>query len=380
MYQSSHLEEFQEPLFESIKRNCEISDAHDHGVYSMCRMVLKLRNLYKWEQEIEPWKEPEPGDLLDWIEEKENSWEDETADEFLQLRIGEIEVSPFDIEVVNKALEGTGLYYGAGYGRSMKSVFFVAEEVDRSEIKECPVIVLGREHIRDMAAPFAMSQGGSVIIRLEPLRYFLWDHFQELQTTCKSSYIFLAKSYDLLTEGKLDQGKLRDSLADIVENELGLFIYHEIGEIRETALDSERARRVIARFPGSVIEFVCRAVKDVLADTNSDGVLSYICRERKPSALALYVSFLDGLRHELFPEMNDAWKTFYKSENWSVIEKAGSDCRKRLLEIAAAITSIVDRSESFSDRELVEKFNEDVLVPMGLEMPIEAITSEVEAE
>ena len=61
-------------LVETIQYNCDISDARDQGIYSMCTMVLKLRNLYKWEHGLEPWNEPEPADLLDWIEQKENHW------------------------------------------------------------------------------------------------------------------------------------------------------------------------------------------------------------------------------------------------------------------------------------------------------------------
>ena len=61
-------------IIKDIQHNCNISDARDHGIYTMCTMVLKLRNLYKWENDLQPWQEPEPADLLDWIEAKENYW------------------------------------------------------------------------------------------------------------------------------------------------------------------------------------------------------------------------------------------------------------------------------------------------------------------
>jgi hypothetical protein len=62
------------PLIQDIQHNCDISDARDHGIYTMCTMVLKLRNLYKWEKGLQPWEEPESADLLDWIDVKENYW------------------------------------------------------------------------------------------------------------------------------------------------------------------------------------------------------------------------------------------------------------------------------------------------------------------
>ncbi len=74
-------------LIENIQYNCDVSDARDHGIYSMCSMVLKLRNLYKWEQGIEPWDEPETGDLLDWIEKKENYWATIAGDSYRPLTV-----------------------------------------------------------------------------------------------------------------------------------------------------------------------------------------------------------------------------------------------------------------------------------------------------
>jgi len=58
-------------LLETIQRNCAISDARDSGVYSLCSLILKLRNLYKWEEHVEPWEEPEADVVLDWISERE---------------------------------------------------------------------------------------------------------------------------------------------------------------------------------------------------------------------------------------------------------------------------------------------------------------------
>ena len=78
----------------------------------------------------------------------------------------------------------------------------------------------------------------------------------------------------------------------------------------------------------------------------------------------------------LFSEMNSAWTNFYQSQDWSVVEKARQNCRARVLNIAASITGIVDQSGNLSDQELVEQFNKEILVPMGLEMPVAAVMNE----
>ena len=41
-------------ILQTIRHNCDISDARDNGIYSICNLVLKLRNLYKWEHHIQP--------------------------------------------------------------------------------------------------------------------------------------------------------------------------------------------------------------------------------------------------------------------------------------------------------------------------------------
>ena len=356
-------------LIKQIQYNCDVSDARDHGIYSMCSLVLKLRNLYKWENGLEPWSEPEPAELLDWIEAREQYWEDISKWEFRPITIDGHSYGPDDVDAVNGSNGAQPFLYGAGHGRSMKAIFFLGEVNKRFEVEGHPVLLLGREHAREMASPFAMVQEGQVIIRTDPLRFFLYDHLQELRSSCRSSFRFFLKSYSLLNDGGLDQQRLMDTLDEMATRELDLFIYHELGELLETSLDSKTLQQMIGRFPGSVIEFVCRAVRDVLADTHPRGVLSHILREKKPSTLGLYVSFVDGLRQELFPELASAWKEFVEHKNWEDLEQARIDCRERTQKLARTIDDIAQMAEGQTDKEVQKQFNDAVLVPLGLEIP-----------
>ena len=110
----------------TIKHNCDISDARDNGIYSICTLVLKLRNLYKWENGLEPWQEPDSPVLLDWIAAKEEYWETLQEKPFSQIPIKGDSVDPFLLPVINQYLSPDNHVYGAGYGRSMKAVFFIA--------------------------------------------------------------------------------------------------------------------------------------------------------------------------------------------------------------------------------------------------------------
>jgi hypothetical protein len=335
----------------------------------MCSLVLKLRNLYKWERGLEPWSEPDSADLLEWIEARETYWEEIGDKDFKPLTVNGQPCATDDVETVNGATGSLPFFYGAGHGRSMKAIFFLAEVIERLDVEECPIVVLGREYAREMASPFAMVQEGQVIVRTEPLRYFLYDHIQELRASCRSSFRFFLNSHGLLADGVLDQQSLKEKINDIAIEERDLFIYHEIGELLEDSMSSATLGKMTGRFPGSVIEFVSRAVRDVLADTHPRGVLSHLVKEQKLSTLSLFVSFVDGLRQELFPELGTAWKVFLEHKNWDELEQARISCRERTKRLAEKIEDIAESSENQSDKEVQKKFNEIVLVPLGLEIP-----------
>ena len=356
-------------LIKQIQYNCDISDARDHGIYSMCSLVLKLRNLYKWERGLEPWSEPDSAGLLEWIDARESYWEEIVDRDFKPLTVNGQTFSADDVESVNGTRGSLPFFYGAGHGRSMKAIFFLADVIDRFDLEGCPIVLLGREHAREMASPFAMVQEGQVVVRTEPLRYFLYDHIQELRASCRSSFRFFLNSYTLLDDGVLDQQRLREVLDEIATEERDLFIYHEIGELLEDSMGSEILGTMIGRFPGSVIEFVSRAVRDVLADTHPQGVLAHLVRTQKASTLGLFVTFVDGLRQELFPELGTAWKGFLEHNNWDELDQARISCRERTTRLAAKIEEIARSSEDQTDQEVQKRFNDMVLVPLGLEIP-----------
>ncbi len=357
-------------LIRDIQHNCNISDARDHGTYTMCTMVLKLRNLYKWEKDLQPWEEPEPTALLDWIEAKENYWATIAGEPFRNLSIAGKILAPLELEEVNAALLDEKVLYGAGFGRSMKTVFFLAEIVEHRLTEGCPIIVLGKEWAKEMASPFAMVQDGLIIIRKESLRFFFWDQMLEVRSSCRSTIRQALQPYGVFKNGTLDRESFKAELDNIVEGEMNLFIYHEIGEILQTTLSSESLRAIIGHFPGTVIEYVGRAVKDILADTHPKGLLAHIVGERRDSSLGFYLSLLDGLRERLFPEIRVAWQRFLADQNWAYIEQARSTCWQRNEQVAEKIHSIAQAIDNDPDEMILERFNKQILAPLGLEKPI----------
>jgi hypothetical protein len=356
-------------LAADVQHNCDISDARDHGIYSMCTMVLKLRNHYKWEKGLQPWEEPASGDLLDWIESKEKYWASLSTAEFRPLSAGGKNLEPLDLEEINAAVPNEMVLYGAGYGRSLKAIFFLAEKLEHRPDPGCPVVLLGREWAREMASPFAMVQDGVVIIRRESLRFFMWDQIQEVNSSCRTSLHHALRSYGVYNNGSLDHRLLKIRLDSIVDQEMDLFIHHELGETRQDTLSTETLQKIIGHFPGTVVEFVSRAVKDIHADTHPDGLLAFLIEGQRESSLGFYLTFLDALRSKLFPEITSAWRLFVVDHDWRHIALARHSCWLRNRAIAGQITAIAETIGDESDQRIVARFAEQILRPLGLDTP-----------
>ena len=359
-------------FLKTIKYNCDISDARDNGIYSICTLVLKLRNLFKWEEGLEPWQEPDSPVLLDWIAAKEEYWESIKNEPFLQIPINCENVDPFLLPIINEYLASGNHVYGAGYGRSMKAVFFIAEVLEDRVVEGVPTLILGKEKARELSSPFAMLQNDIIYIRKEPLRFFLWDQIQELNPSNKTAMHQALSFYGLMRQNcTIDRQRLMDVFETIIDEQLDIFIYHEVGENQKNMLDSSMLKKIISAFPATPLELVARAVKDILADTHSKGLLGHIIANEKKSSLGFYVSFLDGMRKLLFPEIVEASKQFWESGDWSLIEKVRLESRIKNEGIAADLQSIcyrLDKGES-SD-ELRAWADSNVLAKLGLDVPV----------
>ncbi|UCD77225.1 MAG: hypothetical protein JSW26_17580 [Desulfobacterales bacterium] len=320
-----------------VLHNCDISDAHHAGMYSICGLALRLRDLYKWEQGLPPWEERESAEVLEWIEAKENKWDTYADTDFWDISINGKKFDPFDTVGINSVLEPHNFLYGAGYARSLKPTFFLAAIEEKSIIDGTPTYTLGREAARDLLTIPALSQDDCVLLRQESARLFLWDSIFYIKKSARPALNFALDRCGI----KDQQPKaLRRSLADILAVQKATYIYHEIGELKETVFDRALWREIIAAFPYSPVEYLARAVKDLLADTNDFGTLHHIVRERKTAALAFYVAFLDGLVKEFFPELPTAFEDFTETNDWSTIEQALSSGYKTAAQHAGLIMNL----------------------------------------
>ncbi|NOZ25544.1 MAG: hypothetical protein GXO94_05585 [Nitrospirae bacterium] len=322
-------------FIEQVKLNCNISDATFWGYYSMCGMLMRLRELYRSEHSLMPWDPLPKEDISVWIASREALWEELEDEDLRPLEIGDRRYGPFDVERINAVLNTRGLVYGGGYGRFNKPTFFLSTIEREREVHGCRVYYAGRELCRDLSTSAAMLQGRSIFIRLEPLRSLLWDKYLELQGRRFGGALreaFATYGIDGTRPPEEVHGKIETLGAEVSE----ILLLHELGE----AFEHERSGEwldMLVNTSDRWSEFYIRGVKDLLADTSDMGPLKSIVARRHRAQLCFYVVLLDGIRKELFPEMMNAFQVFAEDGDWSVIEEARVAGYRRAVELMEAL-------------------------------------------
>ena len=296
-----------QPTFQAIRMNCHISDARHAGDYTLCVYLLKMREYYRWENNI-PLSTPLPRqDLSDWLTQRETHWEilEDKSLETVPLR--DTRYDPFDSIAINAGLNDRGFAYSSGYGRNMKPVFFFAE-LERREMHEgYTLIVAGREFARDLAAPPAMTRERTIYIRRESLRRMLWEKIEEWRWNKPANAMRSAiRCYDF------DNAAER-SLETMTETELHSALLHEIGEVEAGKLLGNDWEDMLAAVSPSKAEIMLRAVRDNLADCLV--TLPALLQKAEPAALHFYIGNMGNMRKALFPALVSAYDAWTVSGN-----------------------------------------------------------------
>jgi hypothetical protein len=308
-----------EDITRQVRRNCTVSDARHAGLYSICGLALRLRDLFKWEHDLPPWVEKEPVEVLEWIDAKEQLWESVAESPYAPLDLEGQRFEPFDTAAVNELLGACGLFYGAGYAYSLKPTFLLARLETCTEVDGHGVCILGPELARDLLTIPAFSQDDRIILRRQAAMMFLWDQIFYVKKSGRR-----ALKFALFHCGLKDQScaELQQRLPAVFARHQESYIYHELGELKDAVFPADTWREIIASFPHSPIELAARALKDLLADTGEPGTLQRITTTGNTAALGFYAAFLDGLAKEFFPELSAAFETFIDGGDWRCVEAA----------------------------------------------------------
>lgn len=318
--------ELMQNLVEVVQKNCHIADARHAGDYTLCVYLLKMREMYRWEQQASFNQLIEVDDVGDWLTSREAIWDDLEEAEYFPIEIDGKQYETFDNEAINAALKPKGLIYNAGLGIRCRPHFFIADLDEYYQRGGVDIYIASKEHARDMAAPPAMMQDGLIFIRNESLRRMLWEKVEEWRMSPIDSPLGRAvAAYDF--EGNIEQAL--DKMAAV---ESALIIEHELGEVQAGNILGEKWNEMLNTLPRSGAEIMLRAIRDHLADALT--TLSALLETNNPASIHFYFGSMVAMRKKIAPSLLQAYESWHKKGEFQRIQDLIEPSRQHWEELA----------------------------------------------
>jgi hypothetical protein len=293
-----------------IQSNCHISDAQYAEHFSLCIYLLRMREYYRWENDIPLTQALDKKAVGDWLSAREQSWE-LYQNKPLQLIPTHAEANAFDTDTINRYLIPIHYVYTAGYGLFKKPQFCLADLLETRTIQGTLVYILGKEYARDLIAPPAMFINNTIYIRREPLRRFIWEKIEEWQWK-KDSTSPIALLLQMYGQ-PLKMQDVESTIDHICETEIENLILHEMGEQQAGDMLGPKWKKLLNSVPRSATEIRLRGIKDHLADCLV--TLPTLIQDNNKASLHFYFANFTGMRKELFPEAYAAYQHWNNSGN-----------------------------------------------------------------
>jgi len=284
----------------AVRQNCHRSDAQYAGDLTLCTFLLKMRELYRWENAIPLTGEMPRSEVGDWMNARGQLWDGIESAPYLPIPLLGFDADPFESRRINGELLEHGYVYGGGYGRHCKPHFFLGELSRKESRHGFDIYVSGRELARDLDAPPGMYLDRTLFIRTEALRRWLWEKYEEWHWSRKNQAMGRAVAcypFDSAPEAALDA---------MTATETESVILHELGEAQIGAQLGGAWEGLLMAVLRSRAEIMVRAVRDLYADCLS--TLPGLIERGDPAAIHFYFANLVGMRRKLAPELLVAYQ------------------------------------------------------------------------
>jgi hypothetical protein len=289
-------------IVSAVQKNCHISDAQFAADLTLCTFLLKMRELYRWENEIPLTEEMPKSEVGDWMNEREQFWEAVEAAPYEPLPLATGSIDPFEVAQANRELAPHGLVYSGGFGRACKPHFFLGSLL-REEVRDgFKVYVSGCEFARDLDAPPGMMLDDTIFVRTESLQRWLWEKYEEWNWNHRNQAMSRAVAYYNFRADPVQ------ALKAMTATETESVILHELGEARVGAELGGDWSQMLAGVMRSRAEIMARAVRDLYADCLS--TLPGLLLRNNPAAIHFYFANFTGMRRLLFPELAAAYQVW----------------------------------------------------------------------
>jgi hypothetical protein len=299
-----------------VKHNCDISDAKFWGYFSLCGLLLRLRELYKSEHKITPWSSINQKDIGDWITAKEALWAEIEGEDYSELVIDGKTFNPFDVSGINSYLITDNLVYGAGFGLYKKPVFFLGELGTCLSSGSYTTFYIRTEYARDLFAVSGMLQGKEIYIRLEQLRTILWEMFLDFKCRKGGFIANIFSGCGISPEDDIN-GEFAIKLDSLALRYSEIILNHELAEAFESVSEWSD---IILGISDRKAEYFLRGLHDMIADTSEFGPLKRLIDTEDIGSLAFYISLADIFHRDLYPELRKVFSSFEFNTDWALLE------------------------------------------------------------
>lgn len=284
-----------------VQANCDRADALHAREKSLCTYLLGMREYFRWSARLPLGTAPDRARLSAWIAAREQAWDalrdpGDAGYAALPLAGG---IDPFDDDAANRELDAYGLVYGAGIGLFGAPMFFLAHRESAALRAGARVIVAGTELARGVTAAPAVSRDGTIVIRGDALRRWLWTRAESaLRGPRDNAFAHVLRAYGAADDPAAAVERMADAEAETL-------ILHELGELRAAELLGPEWEDMLVDVDDRRSEVVLRAVRDLLADCLL--TLPELMARGADASLRFWFATFDGLRRALAPDFADAY-------------------------------------------------------------------------
>ncbi|MBI3546744.1 MAG: hypothetical protein HY081_09175 [Gammaproteobacteria bacterium] len=307
----------------------------------MCIFLLKMREFYRWENDIPFTCELPKSEVGEWLQQREHMWSDLETTSFEPLPLENRALDPFDADTINRELIPQGYVYSGGYGRFYKPHFFLGTLLKKEQRGGYTIYISSCEYARDLEAPPAMLQGKTIYVRQESVRRFLWEKIEEWRWNKKNEAMERALAcYPFDTDADA-------ALERMTQNETEAMILHELGEGLAGEKLGEEWHKLISALSRSKAEIMLRAVRDILADCLS--TLPHLLAANNTASLHFYFANFGGMRKHLYPEALEAYRRWVKEPDLNILRTLVDSGQRRWQETARRLLDIYQEKGAHAD-------------------------------
>ena len=325
-------------LIGTVQHNCHIADARYAGDYTLCVYLLKMREMYRWEQGIDFTTLLTTDDVGDWLTAREGVWDEVEEQDYKPLEINGNHHDAFDNELINTLLDEHKIVYNAGLGIRCRPHFFIAELEDVIKQDGYTIYISGKEYARDMAAPGAMAQEDKIFIRRESLRRVIWEILDDARVNGLDNPLTRAMAYYPFDEN------IETALNQMVDVEIPYVIQHEIGEVKAGRLLGDNWNEMLNKLARTQAEIMLRAVRDHLADSIT--TLPALLADNNPASIHFYFGNMTAMRKHLAPGLIEAYEHWQETKNLDKVFSLAQVSKDHWLHLAEEVKVLFRQSTS----------------------------------